>query len=193
MSVLPQARSQFGTRQPCAVKMRSLSSIVSVFMNYSTRGKSAAKAAAVHFFVSAVVATSAAILVFGLWFPFPYRELAGGRDLFLIVVTVDVICGPLLTAVLYNPLKSRRELVFDLTLVALIQLAALVYGLYQVAQSRPVYLVFEVDRFHAVTAADIQPGALKPELGGLHVLSWVGPRTIGVRDPRDPNEMLRSL
>ena len=162
-------------------------------MSLSIRGRAAARAAAVHFLASMLVALLAATVVFGLWYPYPYRELAGGRELFLIVVAVDVVCGPLLTLVLFNPRKSRRELFLDLSLVALVQLAALGYGLYTVAQARPVYLVFEVDRFQVVSAADVQPGALKPEVGGLHDLSWTGPSIIGVRDPRNPEEKLHSL
>lgn len=162
-------------------------------MSFTSRGAAAARAAAFHFFISVLVAAMAAALVFGLWYPFPYRELAGGRELFLIVVAVDVVCGPLLTSVLFNPRKSRRELFLDLSLVALVQLAALGYGLYTVALARPVYLVFEVDRFKVVSTADIQPDALKPEAGGLQVLPWTGPLIIGVRDPRSPDEKLQSL
>lgn len=146
-----------------------------------------------HLAASLVVAALAAALVFGVWYPQPYATLAGGADLFWLVVGVDVVCGPLLTAVLYTPKKPRRELFQDLGLVALIQLSALVYGLYTVAIARPVYLVFEVDRFRVVTVADIQPDALKPEQGGLQALPWTGPETIGVRDPRDPDEKLKSL
>ena len=162
-------------------------------MSLSIRGRAAARAAAVHLLASVLVAVLAAALVFGIWYPYPYRELAGGRELFLIVVAVDVVCGPLLTLVLFNPRKSRRELFLDLSLVALVQLAALGYGLYTVAQARPVYLVFEVERFRVVSVADILEGTLKPELGGLHRLPWTGPVTIGVREPRDPDEKLNSL
>lgn len=37
--------------------------------------------------------------------------------LFGILAAVDLVCGPLLTFVLFNPCKSRRELVLDLGLV----------------------------------------------------------------------------
>lgn len=159
----------------------------------SHRLRHAMRASAWHLLLSALVAALAAGLVFGVWFPFPYRELVGGRELFLLVVSVDVVCGPLLTLVMFNHLKSRRELVFDLSLVALIQLAALAYGLHTVVQARPVYLAFEVDRFRAVTMADIQHEKLQPELGGLQVIGWGRPRVIGVRSPKDGDEMLRSL
>lgn len=158
-----------------------------------TRLRRALGAAGWHLLASALVAAVAAGLVFGVWFPYPYRELVGGRELFLIVVAVDVVCGPLLTLVLFNHLKSRRELALDLSLVAMIQLAALVYGLHTVVEARPVYLAFEVDRFRAVTMADVQRDQLRPERGGLHVIGWTGPQVIGVRQPKDNEEMMRSL
>lgn len=157
------------------------------------RSRAALKAASIHLLVSLAVALLTASVVFFLWYPYPYREIAGGRELFFWVVTVDVVCGPLLTAVIFNPKKSRRELSLDLGLVGVIQLVALFYGLNTVAIARPVYLVYEVDRFQVVTAADILEGQLKPEKGGLHRLPWSGPRVIGVREPKDSDERLHSL
>lgn len=157
------------------------------------RLRHALKFAGGHFLASVLVAALAAILVFGVWFPYPYRDLVGGRDLFLLIVSVDVVCGPLLTLVMFNHLKSRRELMFDLGLVVCIQLAALLYGLWTVTQARPVYLAFEVDRFRAVTYADIQHSALNHDKGGLHRLGWGRPKVIGVRQPANSQEMLQSL
>lgn len=162
-------------------------------MKLSVRAGAALRAAFFHFCISILVAVAAGSLVFGLWYPFPYRELAGGRELFLLIVTVDVVCGPLLTMVLFNPQKPRRELTADLGLVILVQLMALAYGLYSLALARPVYLAYEVDRFRVVSVADIQEGELKPELGGFHRLPWLGPKIVGVRDPVDAEEKLKSL
>jgi hypothetical protein len=44
--------------------------------------------------ISASIAVVAALLVFGLWYPGALRHLAGGRDLFLLVTSVDVVLGP---------------------------------------------------------------------------------------------------
>lgn len=162
-------------------------------MSFKDRFHAGFKAAAIHLGVSAMVAALAAALVFGVWYPYPYRELAGGVYLFLVVVGVDLVCGPLLTGVIFNPRKPRRELITDIGLVVLIQLAALAYGLYSVAMARPIYVVYEVDRFQVVSMADVQPGALHPEIGGLHHVPWTGPKIIGVRDPNDGKDNLGSL
>jgi hypothetical protein len=104
--------------------------------------------------ISVVVAALAAMLVFGLWYPGPYRELSGGSALFLILMGVDVICGPVLTLVLWSPQKSARQLRTDVGLVALVQLCALCYGLHTMMLARPVVLAFELDRFRVVAEAD---------------------------------------
>ena len=72
---------------------------------------------------------------------------------------MDVVCGPLLTLVLASPRKSRRERWLDFSLIGLIQLAALAYGMHSVWVARPVALVFEVDRLVVVTANEKKLGS----------------------------------
>src|SRR6478609_8700249 len=97
------------------------------------------KASAIHLGISLAIAVLAAMLVFGIWYPYPYRELSGGRELFLLLVSVDVILGPLITLAIFNRAKPRKELRRDLAVVGLIQLAALGYGLWTVFVARPVH------------------------------------------------------
>ena len=152
------------------------------------RLRSAAVASGIHLFCSLVVAVLAGVLVFGLWYPFPYRELAGGRELFLLVVAVDVVCGPLLTLVLYNPAKPRAELWRDLGIVAIIQLAALGYGLVSVWQARPLFLVQEVDRFKVVVAPSLESGAVAALPDALKPGWLSGPKVVAIRPPKDNAE-----
>lgn len=142
------------------------------------------RAAGWHLCASVLVAGLVALLVFGVWFPYPYRELSGGRDLFLMILGVDVVCGPLLTLVLFNPRKSRRELFIDLSLVVAVQLAALAYGAHTMSQARPVWLAFEADRFRVVSVAEIDPDRVKDAATEFQHLPWTGPRLIAVRVPK---------
>ena len=154
----------------------------------SVRFQAAFKAASIHFFGSLLVAAMAASLVFGLWYPFPYRELSGGRELFWLVVSVDVMCGPLLTFVLFNPAKPRAELLRDLGLVALIQLGALGYGLHTVWQARPLFLVQEVDRFKVIAGLALDGPAVTALPAELQSHWWSGPLTVAIREPKDAKE-----
>jgi hypothetical protein len=162
-------------------------------MQIHPRLRPAVKAAGAHFILSLIVAAIAASTVFGVWYPFPYSELSGGRELFILVITVDVICGPLLTLVLFNPAKPRYELVRDLTLVAIIQLMALGYGMWTVWQARPLFLVHEVDRFKVVTAPDVAQFDLAKLQDSIQPRSWAGPITVGLRPPKDAKEREKVL
>jgi hypothetical protein len=140
-----------------------------------------ARAAGVHLLISGFVAALAAALVFGVWYPDIYRLVAGGRDLFLLITAVDVALGPLLTFAVFNVKKGWPHLRRDLGLIGLIQLAALIYGLYTVYGARPVAMVFEVDRFRVVTAHQVHATELPKALTQYQQLPLTGPWLLGVR------------
>lgn len=150
-------------------------------------------AAALHLLVSLTIASLAAVLVFFVWYPYPYREVAGGRELFSLIMAVDLVVGPLLTFVVFNRSKPRQELWRDLSIIGVLQLVALCYGLWTVFMVRPVYLVHEVDRFRVVTAADIDPADLPQALPQFQKIPLFGISIIGVRKARDSDEMMRAI
>jgi hypothetical protein len=141
-------------------------------------------ATAIHFGATLLLAGIAAALIFRVWYPDPYQTMVGGTELFMLVVGCDLALGPLMSLVIYNSRKSRRELISDYTIVGAVQIAALVYGVYIVAVTRPVYVVFNSDRYEVVSAADIRESELaaatEPE---YRRLPWTGPRLIAVNVP----------
>lgn len=153
----------------------------------SSRVRAASRAAAVHFFASSLTALVVALLIFCA-FPAPYDSLAGGRTLVLLVIAVDVICGPLLTLVLFDPRKSRAELWCDLSLVVLVQAAAMSYGLWTAWESRPLYLVHEIDRFKVIAAVDIDVNARKSLPKALQPNILRGPLVVSIRPPKSDQE-----
>lgn len=146
------------------------------------------KAVSIHLGASITVALLAAILMFGLWYPYPYRDLSGGRELFLLFVGVDVMCGPLLTMVLFNPVKPKAELWRDLSLVGIIQLAALGYGLFTVWQARPLFLVMELDRFKVVLAPSLDNSSVAALPASLRPSWWTGPTVVAIREAKTAKE-----
>lgn len=142
------------------------------------------RACAIHFVLSLIVATLAALLVFGVWYPYPYRELSGGRELFTLVVLVDVLLGPLITLVIFNATKTHRHLAMDFTVVGLLQIAALAYGLWAVFMARPVHLVFEYSRMTVVHAVDVGPETLLKAPPELAQLPLSGPTLLSLRPLR---------
>lgn len=128
-------------------------------MKFLRRGKFAFQIALRHLGLSFLVAVIAAGLVFLFWYPPPTSILLNVAGIYILMLVVDVVCGPLLTLVIATPRKSRRELAQDLGLVILIQLAALIFGLYTLYMARPVAFVFEQDRVVVVTRNELLDSA----------------------------------
>lgn len=148
------------------------------------------KAAMIYLGLSAVVATTIVGLMLLLWYPRPYFEAMGGPTLVLLLVGVDVVLGPIIMLVIFNPAKKYLKL--DLAIVALLQFAALTYGCYVMFEARPVYSVFAVDRFEVIAANEIDSEALSnATLAEFKTLPYTGPQVIAVRRPTDPDEQLR--
>lgn len=148
------------------------------------------QASAWHLLLSLFVAALAGLLVFGVWYPYPYREISGGRELFWLVVAVDVILGPAVTLAVFDRRKPWPELQRDLLAVAALQLAALGYGLWTVSIARPVHMVFEYDRFRVVHAIDIAPELLARTPSGIDALPLTGPTLIALRPFKDNKEKM---
>ena len=146
------------------------------------------RAAAIHLLISAAIAGLAAALVFGLWYPGAYRLLAGGRDLFLLVTSVDVVLGPLLTFTVFNLKKGWPHLRRDLMIIGAVQLFALAYGLHAVYGARPVAMVFEVDRFRVIAANQVYLPELEVAQLEYQRLPMTGPWMLGTRRAKDGDE-----
>lgn len=148
------------------------------------------QASAIHLALSLSIAMLAAMLVFGVWYPYPYREMSGGRELFLLVVAVDIILGPLITLIVFNRTKPLPELRRDLAVVAILQLSALGYGVWTVSVARPVHMVFEYDRFRVVHAIDVAPELLAQTPSSINALPLTGPNLLALRPFKDEKEKM---
>lgn len=151
------------------------------------------RAAGIHLALSALVAALAALLVFGLWYPTPFREISGGRELFFLVVAVDVVLGPLITFAVFDRRKPRRELRRDLAIVVLLQLAALGYGLHTVFIARPVVVALEGDRLRVVTAVALQDADLAKAPAEWQRLPWRGVHVLATRRAASGDEQLQAI
>ncbi len=103
-----------------------------------------------HLLVSFIIALLSLWVVFWLWYPSPLDIALGVADIFLLLLCIDVIVGPLLTLLVAK--KGKKTLKMDLFTIGTLQLIALSYGLYIVAQGRPVWMVYDNNRFEVVQA-----------------------------------------
>jgi hypothetical protein len=150
-------------------------------------------AASIHFAISAILAGLIGFLVFAVWYPPNYVEVSGGLTLFAMLVGIDVLLGPALTAMVVDQKKPITELRRDIVIIVLLQLIALGYGMYTIAMARPVHIVFEVDRFRVVSAADVDPIQLAKASDTYRVLPWTGPSVIAARTSINAEESARAL
>jgi hypothetical protein len=67
---------------------------------------------------------------------------------------VDIVLGPTLTLIVFNHLKQRKEIILDLSMVAVVQISALLLGGYAVYTQRPIALVYWANAFYTVTGED---------------------------------------
>lgn len=147
-------------------------------------GKMRIRAFVVHLLCSLGLAFLAVLLVFGLWYPAPLSEAVGVASIFLTVLMVDVVLGPLLTLVVFKP--GKPSLRFDLTCIVVVQLLAFSYGLWTVAEGRPAWLVFNVDRFDLVQAHELDDRDLASVSPEYRQAPWFGPRWVAALLPDDP-------
>jgi hypothetical protein len=149
------------------------------------------KASAIHLVLSILVLSTIAAILVWRWYPPGLFHMANADKLLLIIAGVDVVMGPLLTLIVYK--QGKRSLKFDLAVIALLQLAALGYGLNAVWQSRPVYMVAMVDRFRLVFANELDPSDLRQASDRFKSLPWLTVETVAALAPDDPQERQRLL
>lgn len=116
-------------------------------------------ASLLHLAISAIVISVFVLIVWFIWYPSPFLYIEGGFQIIMILIGVDVILGPLLTLIIYKP--GKKWLVFDLSVIAAVQIAALIYGTYTIYLERPQYIVFTVDRFNLIAAGSIDTSKLQ--------------------------------
>ena len=147
-----------------------------------------ARAFAIHFLITLAFSAVAAGLVFGVWFPDPFQRMLGGTQLFEILVMCDLGLGPLSSFIVYNSRKSRRALLFDYTVIGILQLGAFIYGVHAVANNRPAFIVFVGDRFDVVSAGEIDDADLERATEPYRMRPKWGARLVAIREPTDTNE-----
>lgn len=110
------------------------------------------KAGISHFIISLLIFSIVITLLLYLWYPQPHFYVSGGWQGLKIVAGVDLVLGPLLTAIIFNTDKKEKELIIDVLSILSIQLLVLGWGINTIYQQRPVALVFWDGEFLSVPA-----------------------------------------
>ncbi|MEI1688434.1 TfpX/TfpZ family type IV pilin accessory protein [Acinetobacter baumannii] len=144
-----------------------------------------------HLLISIVLTLISITWVFLVWYPRPLDQAVGVTDIFLIMVTIDMIVGPVLGFLVYK--ENKKNIKFDLSIIITIQFVALSYGLYSIAEGRPAWLVYNVDRFELVRNNEIiDTHTQKVQAQFMHP-SWFKPKFAAVQLAKNNEERNKNM
>ncbi len=145
------------------------------------------KAFFIHLLISVCVISIFMGVVLFIWYPFPFDFFYSPFDVLKIVLSVDLVLGPLLTLVLYNVKKKTSELRMDISLVVLLQLTAFIWGAYVTYTSRPVVLVYSNGTFYMLARDELDLSQLKRK--ELDPKFWMPPQLAFIDPPKNAEEL----
>lgn len=136
-----------------------------------------------HLSLSFLIALLVIGLVFFIWYPSPLATAVGVTHIFLMLLVIDVILGPFLGLLVYK--EGKKTLKFDLSVIILIQITALCYGVFSIEQGRPAWLVFHADRFELVRKNDIILENIDQAQPQFQQVSWTKPQLVAIKSAKD--------
>ncbi len=137
------------------------------------------KFAMTHLGISICVGLLLVCLVFLLWYPSPLNQATGVLNIFLMMLFIDIILGPFLSWFVYR--EGKKTLVFDLIIIIALQISALAYGVYNIMQARPVWIVYSVDRFDLIRYNEIYNKNIVHASPEFRQPSWFKPQYVATQ------------
>lgn len=134
------------------------------------------KAALSHLLISMFVIGLFILIVLFIWYPSPFTAISGVFEPLKLLIIVDVIIGPILTFIIYK--KNKKGLMLDITLIVMMQLAALFYGIHIIKGGRPNLVVLHNGTFHYLSEKfsknqDLKFDELKPSLFSKPKMAYI--------------------
>ena len=122
------------------------------------------KMAAFHLLCSAIVVGLVMNVIYFIWYPYPYYIFHDTFSATKLVVMVDLVLGPLLTFIVFNTAKPLKELKRDLSIIVMVQIAALVWGTYVTHSVRPLFAVYFNGEIHSITEVSFDNSGFDPSV-----------------------------
>lgn len=139
-----------------------------------------------HLLLSLCVMGVILTFVLMVWYPTPLARAVGVTQIMLILASIDVVVGPVLGFLVYK--EHKKSLKFDLAIVILLQCSALIYGIYSVAQGRPVWIVYNVDRFELIKNNELIVDNIKQAKEQFRNVSWLNPQWAATQFAKNSKE-----
>lgn len=125
------------------------------------------KATLIHLSLSIIVIGLFILTVLYIWYPQPFFAISGVIEPLKLLIIVDVIVGPLLTFIVYK--KGKKNLKFDVSVIIIMQIVALIYGAFTIYSGRAGLLVVNNGQFYYLAEKfasndELQFAELKPSI-----------------------------
>lgn len=132
-----------------------------------------------HLLISIFIGLLLSWMIFLLWYPSPLNQATGILTIFFMLLIIDVILGPFLSWLVYK--EGKKTLIFDLIVIVLLQISALSYGIYNIIQARPVWIVYSVDRFDLIRYNEIYNKNIAQASKEFQQPSWFKPQYVATQ------------
>ncbi|KAF1017886.1 MAG: hypothetical protein GAK29_04396 [Acinetobacter bereziniae] len=145
-----------------------------------------------HLTISFVIALLFIAVVFFIWYPAPLAKAVGVTQIFLMLIAIDVVIGPFLTLLVYK--EGKKTLKMDLTIIILIQIFALCYGVFNIAQGRPAWIVYDnAGRFDLVRNNEIELDKIVQAQQEYQKAGWGKPQIVALKKEKSIDALNKRL
>ena len=117
----------------------------------------------IHFITGVILLSAIGFLIFNTWFDNGRYLLNDLFGLATIIFLLDLVLGPMLSLWLLSPLKSRKENVVNISVIILLQIFSLGYGLIQIDSQRLAYFIKWQGSTFAITKGESRKEANKEQ------------------------------
>lgn len=143
----------------------------------------------IHMSLSLLVFIILAAVIYFSWYPGFLFHYDGGLQGMKLIAGVDFFIGPVLTLCVYK--ISKKSLKFDLTCIALMQVACLSGGMWTVAKTRPIAIVYAAGSYS--TTNDFGYTNNKYSVDQIEILQKRWPVWLAVNLPEDEENAVKGV
>lgn len=151
--------------------------------------RSRLRAAAIHVCISLTLLAVPLYLILVRWYPGFHFTVDGGWQGVRLMAAIDLVLGPTLTFIVFNPSKARRLIVLDLSVIATMQLAAMIWGIYAIRSQHPISVNYNDGKFRSITVEPLRIEKTDPDV--VLALSDRRPPLVYVRPAANDDEEAR--
>ena len=133
----------------------------------------------VHLSCSIFIAFLLLLWVFNIWYPYPLGKALGVTNIIILLLLVDIIIGPILCFIVYK--TEKKTLKLDLMIVIFFQIIAFLFGVYNLSEGRPVWIIYNQGNMDLVQKVEIIKGDMKEALPDFQRIPMFGPEIAAIK------------